>query len=282
MNLYRTVQPFGSAFCCMLALLSIGERQALCQSQPRVQWSVPAVSIVLPPGESVVTKVSLSSSAPVQNVSLEAVPEIARIIAIQPQNIPSLAPNQPQVVNLTFSVPVNSAIGILEGTIHLRTGSRTLPDTLKVTVGISSQRVSITAPTGFSINANVLSQGGPVALNNFGSKYQSGGVLPPSGAEIDITRRPLPPPPLNDAIALELDGSMVTASKPITVSGLSCTQISYTDVFTPSLTYKNEVVYCPAGGSLYKVFLSYRAGDPQESAYLLNLQQLLVGTVFLP
>jgi len=135
----------------------------------------------------------------------------------------------------------------------------------------------LTPPTGFAANLAPLLAGGPLAFNNFGGLYGQGGTLPPGGAEIDVTRVPLPPPPLSDFIALETRGSTITLSDVIVVSGISCARVYYTDVYTPTMSLKNLAVYCPSGNILFKFYLSYLSGDSNESQLLLRFQQFLNG-----
>jgi hypothetical protein len=140
----------------------------------------------------------------------------------------------------------------------------------------------LNTPPAFTLNSGPLLVGGPLAFNNFASIYAQGGVIPPNGAEIDVTSVPLPSPPISNFIALELIGSSVASTSALTVSGISCSQVFYIDTFTASITYKNEAVYCPSGTTLYKFYLSYRAGDSNESQYLSSFQQLLSGAKFAP
>lgn len=142
--------------------------------------------------------------------------------------------------------------------------------------------VTLITPPTFTVNPGPLSVGGPLALNNFGSNYQQGAAIPQNGAEIDVTSMPLPPPPFSDFVALELQGSTTTSTSTVTVSGVSCTQVFYTDSYTATVTYNNEVVYCPSGTTLYKFYLSYNAGDPNTSQYLSSFQQFLSNAKLTP
>ena len=92
---------------------------------------------------------------------------------------------------------------------------------------------------------------------------------------------PLPPPPLDNLVDIELQGTTITARSPFTVSGVSCTQVFYVDdLYSP--VGKVEAIYCPSGKSLYKFFLTYYTGDPNENQYLLSFQQLVSSAKFTP
>ena len=117
--------------------------------------------------------------------------------------------------------------------------------------------LSVTTPAGFTINTATLKLGGPLDFTNFNGQYLHGGFAPPGGAEIDIAKEPLPPPPLNNLIDIELanEGSSITSRPSLTVSGISCTQVIYTNNISIPMT-NNETVYCESGNTLYKLFLT--------------------------
>lgn len=251
-------------------------------TQPEITWSATSTEIILPPGETTVQDLSFTSSASLQNIVLRPVPEIAPFLAIQPASFPSVAAGQPEGVHITFSIPPGATFGSYAGTVHVQNGTSTLPQTLKVTIVVTKQGVILVPPAGYTINSRVAPLGGPVSLNNFGSAFQEGGVIPLGGSEIDITSIPLPSMPLQIFIARELQGATISATKQITVSGDSCTEESYSEVFTPTLTYGNISVYCPHGEILYKLYLSYQAGDPLENQFLASFQNILDTIRFAP
>lgn len=95
--------------------------------------------MILSPGESAIRDLTFTSSLLLTNVVLEAVPDIAGFVSLQPSNVANLAAGQPQPVQLSFSIPAGSILGTYEGTVHLRVGHRTLPQTLKVSVHVWQQ-----------------------------------------------------------------------------------------------------------------------------------------------
>ncbi len=143
--------------------------------------------------------------------------------------------------------------------------------------------LSVTTPAGFTINTGTLKLGGPLNFTNFDSQYLHGGFVPPGGAEIDIANEPLPPPPLNNLIDIELanEGSTITSRSSLTVSGISCTQVFYTNNISIPMT-NNETIYCPSGNKLYKFFLTYYSGDRNSSQYIASFQGVLAGVEFAP
>ena len=143
--------------------------------------------------------------------------------------------------------------------------------------------LSVTTPTGFTIDAGTLKLGGPLDFTNFNGQYLHGGFAPPGGAEIDIAHEPLPPPPLDNLIDIEIarEGAAITSRSPLTVSGISCTQVFYTNN-NEGTSIKNQTVYCPSGSTLYKFFLTYYSGDQNENQYIEGFQGVLFGVKFAP
>jgi hypothetical protein len=103
---------------------------------PRITWSQEQLDVILSPGESLSKNVTFTSSLAIQNIVIEAVPEIAPFVTIQPASLGSVPSGQPQPVHLTFSIPPNASLGTFEGTVHVRWGNRTLPQTLKISLHV--------------------------------------------------------------------------------------------------------------------------------------------------
>jgi hypothetical protein len=142
--------------------------------------------------------------------------------------------------------------------------------------------LSLSTPLGFTVSTGLLTLGGPLDYTNFSSKYVQGGILPNGGANINVTTVPLPTPPLDNYIDIQLAGTTITSRVPLIVSGVACTEIVYSVTFYASLSYSNEVIYCPSGKSLYRFELSYNAGDPNESQSLSSFQQVVSNAQFAP
>ena len=107
--------------------------------QPKLIWSEQHLHLTLSPGESASRTVTFTSSAEVQGIVIQPVPEITRFLTIQPNGSISVQSNQPQAVHLSFSIPPGTTLGTYEGTIHVRSGRRTLPQTLKLAINIVPQ-----------------------------------------------------------------------------------------------------------------------------------------------
>jgi len=102
--------------------------------QPKITWSEEQVEVILSPSENMFKDVTFTSTLDIKNIIIEAVPEIAGFVSIQPNSFASVPANQVQSVRLSFLIPQGAILGTYEGTVHVRVGSQTLPQTLKVTV----------------------------------------------------------------------------------------------------------------------------------------------------
>jgi hypothetical protein len=125
-------------------------------TQAKITWSTTSIEVILSPGESGSQDLTFSSSLSVQNITIEAVPEIAGFLSIQPASVASLSTGQQQPVHIAFSIPVGSTLGTHSGTIHVRDASQTYPQTLKVTVNAwnalsdSALGIKLHYPAGWS------------------------------------------------------------------------------------------------------------------------------------
>lgn len=111
-------------------------------TQPKISWSTPSLDLILSPGESTSRNLTFSSDRDLTNVTLEAVPEIARFVTLQPTSFASIPAGHPQPVHLAFAIPTGTALGTYDGTIHVRVGNQTLPQTLKISVEVWQRFIS--------------------------------------------------------------------------------------------------------------------------------------------
>lgn len=133
----RTTRIFAVALTSFLifsSLIPAGVSNAA--PQPKVKWSEKQVVVELPQGGGATRQVKFTSNQNLQDAAVEAVPEIAGLVSTQPGHLASVFADQPQTVTLFFSAPADAPLGLREGTIHIRTGSRTIPQTLKVSVNV--------------------------------------------------------------------------------------------------------------------------------------------------
>jgi hypothetical protein len=280
----------------------------------RITWNPSAINLVLPPGGSWSTDLTLSTSCPLQDLVIKPSREIAAFVILSQNSLDDLLPDEPQAIHLAILIPLGSKRGTYDGNIEVRRheveSSANHEDSskrdettekkdsskdgvddrdddallrrIKIKLGIVGQGVILNIPNGFQLNSHISNLGGPISLANFGARSSQGGFVPDGGAKIDITSLPLPTPPLDDFIYHELKGATITSVSSISASGANCTAEFYTDSFGPLTMYTNVALYCPSAPKLYKIYLLYRTGDAMGPQFLDAFQQVLNTIQFIP
>lgn len=106
-------------------------------TQPKITWSpTSSIEVILSPNDTTTKDFTFRSDQPLQNVVLEPVPALAPFLNVQPNSFTSVPAGQPQAVRVNFVIPAAATLGTYDGTIHLRRGSQTLLQTLKVVVNV--------------------------------------------------------------------------------------------------------------------------------------------------
>jgi uncharacterized membrane protein len=105
-------------------------------AQPKIRWSEKHVDATVSPGGGSVRQVTFTSGQNLQDVNIETTPSLAGLVSVRPTQIASAFADQPQTVTLLVSAPPDATPGVRGGTIHVRSGSRTLPLPLNVSVEI--------------------------------------------------------------------------------------------------------------------------------------------------
>ena len=136
-TIHRRVPTRLFIFILALAMLSSSVPFAVSAAQPKVTWSESHLNLQLSPGGGDVRQVTFTSDHNLQNVTVESVPEIAGLVSVQPNTIATVFADQAQTVSLFFSIPAGTSFGLHEGTIHVRSGNQTIPQTLKVSIDVS-------------------------------------------------------------------------------------------------------------------------------------------------
>jgi hypothetical protein len=107
--------------------------------------------------------------------------------------------NTPQSVRVNFAIPAGATLGTYQGTIHLRTGTQTLPQTLKVAVDVwqpffdSALGFSLKYPPSAVIVRNsetTISIQTAQEFNQTGASHNDLGPPTTEGFQITIEKRP--------------------------------------------------------------------------------------------
>ena len=138
-SLYLFAKPGAPASVPPLApagASSPAQSASTSSTEPKITWFQNQIEVTLSSGQGASKDLNFTSSLALQNVILEAVPEIHGLLSVQPSSFASVSANQAQKVHVSFSIPAGTTLGTYTGTVHLRVGSTTFPQTLKVTVNV--------------------------------------------------------------------------------------------------------------------------------------------------
>jgi len=103
-------------------------------ANPTVQWTPSSLYASLAAGESTTTIASFVPTANATNVSVGVLPELAPYVSVSPASFPSLMQGASYTVTVTVSAPadIGMQVGMLDGTIYLKQGQKTLATQLVV------------------------------------------------------------------------------------------------------------------------------------------------------
>lgn len=160
------------------SLLSPSAIDSARQPAANITWSTNSLDVVFSPGETASRSLTLTSNRNVGGLQLCVSSALTPFVTIEvskkrdkndnEQNDAEdrgddrprkngcaadqfeLKANKPQSVDLTFSIPAGTALGTYEGTIEIRRGKQTLPQTLKVTVNVWHKYSDVGAPITFA------------------------------------------------------------------------------------------------------------------------------------
>jgi Leucine-rich repeat (LRR) protein len=133
-----------------------------------ISWSPSSISRTAFPNSSLEMNVVFSSSINLESVDLQFVPEIAKLIAVTPEHMATVELGVTNYVHLTVNIPAGTLPGVYEGTLHVRTGKRTVPRTLKIVLQVQEP------PSGESLSAMIDTQ--DLAGERFDAWKESYGV----------------------------------------------------------------------------------------------------------
>jgi len=103
---------------------------------PPISWSPTSVNRTAFPGSSFEVNVTFSSNINLESVDLQFVPEIAKFITVTPEHMATVGLGVTNYVHFIVNIPAGTFPGVYEGTLHVRTGRRTVPDTLKIVLQV--------------------------------------------------------------------------------------------------------------------------------------------------
>lgn len=117
-------------------------------TRPKITWSTTSTQVILARGQTASEDFAFTSNVNLQDVVIEPVPEISPFLTVQPTSFASVPAGQSRLVHILYSIPASTTLGTYVGTIHVRVGGSTLPQTLKVTINAWTMLTDVEA--GFS------------------------------------------------------------------------------------------------------------------------------------
>jgi len=123
---------------------ALATAQALSGKAGKVVWMPGALELTALQGTSKSGSIALALGEAIQDPSLFVVPEIAGLIELSLRGRTFLGAGDSMTVPFLLSVSATTPPGMYEGTVHLRSGKRTIPATLKVRIQVlqpSSEQV---------------------------------------------------------------------------------------------------------------------------------------------
>jgi len=141
----------------ILIFIVIGPLVATVDAQGNVvAWENSKVSQTIGNGQVITPLiVKFRVAKTLTNVNVFTVPGLSKFVEAQPSTFPILEPATDYSITLSFSVPSRAPEGLYAGTIHLRIGSKTIPDTLKVGVTVDYGG-NIPSPNTITLSAESL------------------------------------------------------------------------------------------------------------------------------
>jgi len=103
----------------------------------KIEWTPQKIEVKLSePAMDNQVLANFTSDISLNQITLEVVPELNPFVTVEPAVIQNVQAGVPQIVTLHFSLPPGTEPGEFDGVVHVRSGKRTLPQTLKIAVTV--------------------------------------------------------------------------------------------------------------------------------------------------
>lgn len=119
------------------------------------------------------------------------------------------------------------------------------------------------------------------SMTNFAGKYEADATIPVGGAEIDIVTSTLYSS-VNEVMTTELMSAIKVTTSTVTIDNVTCQKASYQNTYGSGIASQDISFYCLRGTELWKIYLSYRAGDPAAQMHISDFNGVLNSIKFLP
>ena len=135
MNRFLTVIMFLLAFVLSNASLAV--------AAPKIEWTPREIEVTLSeqdPTDSVLA--TFTSDVALDQITLQVVPGLSDFVTVVPAVIQNVQAGSSHTVTLNFSLPPGTEPGVYEGVVHVRSGRRTLPHTLRIRITVEAAAAS--------------------------------------------------------------------------------------------------------------------------------------------
>ena len=136
--------------------------------------------------------------------------------------------------------------------------------------------VEFKSPSGLQV-IPALTDSRIITLTNFGQGYYRGGIIPENGVEVVISRWDKHES-LGQMIVSDVAHEIFVQSF-IQVNGQKGTAIEIAEN-SPLSHLVRKIIYVEQPSAIYKIFLTYREGDPHAKDYETDFDQLLATVKF--
>ncbi len=105
-------------------------------SSPIISWSPKLIEEKISPSDTSEINVIFESKRDSQNIELWLTPELKDFITFTPEYFDSVSAGTKNFIHLEILVPAETPFGTYNGTLHIKVGKRTAPQTLKITIKV--------------------------------------------------------------------------------------------------------------------------------------------------
>jgi hypothetical protein len=143
-RLFSVPRGVGVLLACVLLLA--GTVNAF--SSPVIEWDAKKIAVTLGNGQAVGKQVvGFTSGQELHNVVVWAVPALSEYVDVEPVSFNVIMPGTRYEIALNFRLPPDARPGRIEGTVHLRVGSRTVARPLRIQVDVDFGDIEISNRT---------------------------------------------------------------------------------------------------------------------------------------
>ena len=136
--------------------------------------------------------------------------------------------------------------------------------------------LSLSYPNSWAVSSTAF-----FSMTNFGGKYDAAATIPMGGAEIDVVTTTVYSS-VNEIMTTELMSAKSVTRSTVTIDNVLCQKASFQDTYSSGVASQDVSLYCLRGTELWKIYFSYRAGDPAAQAHIADFDSVMSSMKLLP